>query len=258
MGLRVGDPELRKVALFAHFEGTPGDAAPPGDIRIVTGDDLSWWWMIPLRGRISVGLVFDAGADPRRRGETAEDTLARRIAETPYVARALDGRPRVGPARCEGDFSYSTRAYGGERFLLLGDAGAFLDPVFSTGVDLALKGAVDGAAAVDRALAAGTTLAGAGLRAFTRRQRRRYRYFRRFVTAFYTHAFRDTLYQAGDWPRTTRAIVTALAGNDRPRLGTRLLLAWVFVGLALRERQARRPSRSARTGVPAPVQTGTH
>jgi FADH2-dependent halogenase len=258
LGLRVPDPELRKVALFAHFSGTPADGVTPGDIRIITSEDLGWWWLIPLEDRMSVGRVFDAENDPRRRGESPEETLTRCIAASAFVAKALAGAERLGPARCEGDYSYSTRAYGGDRFLLLGDAGSFLDPVFSTGVELAIYSALEAVESVERALANNQGLGGRELGRFARRQRRRYRFFRRFVTAFYTRSFREMLYSANDWPRTTRAIVTALAGNDRPRLRTRLLLSWVFFGVALRERQARRSPRRADTALPAPVQTGIH
>jgi len=263
MGLRVPDQELRMVALFAHFDGvTRESGVTAGDIRVVTREDLGWWWLIPLSDdRMSVGLVFPAGEDPRRKGETTLDTLVRCAGETEVMREILGSAKPVGEAHVEADFSYGTRAYGGERFLLLGDAGSFLDPVFSTGVELALQSGLEAASAVTGALNEGRTLAGRRLKRYEKLQRRRYAFYRRFVTNFYEPFFRDMLFGAADWPRITRAIVAALAGYDRPRLRTRLLLWWVFFTVGLRARQSRNsaPAPAATASrVSAPVPDGTH
>ena len=73
----------------------------------------------------------------------------------PALGKHLAQARRVSEVRVDGDYSYATRAYAGERWLLAGDAGSFLDPVFSTGVLLALASGTQAAEAVDGALAAG-------------------------------------------------------------------------------------------------------
>lgn len=251
------------VALFAHFDGVPREeGVTAGDIRVVTREDLGWWWLIPLSDeRMSVGLVFPAGKDPRRKGETGLETLQRCATESPVMRELLGRAQPVGEAHVEADFSYGTRAYGGDRFLLLGDAGSFLDPVFSTGVELALQSGLEAAREVTGALDEGRSLSGARLKRYEKLQRRRYSFYRRFVTNFYEPFFREMLFGAADWPRITKAIVTALAGYDRPRLRTRLLLWWVFFTVGLRARQSRNSAPAPAVTadrVSAPVPDGTH
>jgi flavin-dependent dehydrogenase len=229
--LRRVDPELRQVGLHAWYEGV--EPPPPersGDIRVVAIDGEGWAWLIPLGdGVTSVGVVISKerhaalpAGDPGRR-------LDALLATVPALPPLLAGARRVSPVRVEGDYSYATRAYSGDRWLLAGDAGSFLDPVFSTGVLLALASGVEAAAAVDRALAAADPAAARRpLAAYDREQRRRYRFFRRFVVGYYRPEFRDLLVDPGGPLGLPRALITALAGNSRPSLATRLRQAAFF------------------------------
>jgi hypothetical protein len=97
-------------------------------------------------------------------------------------------------------------------------------------VAIALESGVEAGAALGRALAAGD-LSAPAFAAFDRRQRRRYRVYRRFVLGFYTRGFRDLFYQPD--LSVFRAIVTSLAGNWRPSLGARLRQRAFFVGARL-------------------------
>lgn len=209
LDLRTADPDLTMVAAYGHFEGVPplpGDAA--GDIRIISRRDLGWLWMIPLKGgAMSVGAVFD-----RRRHEPGSDpgeTLGAVVAKTPAAAVLMEDATPLGTARYEADFSYGVRAYAGDRWVLAGDAGSFLDPVFSTGVHLAVLSGWE----------AGQALAARGrgaLRRFDRKQRRRYQFFRRFVSGFYDPAWRDLFFRPQASRMIFRAIVRVLSGDDRP------------------------------------------
>src|SRR5262249_61484755 len=192
-----------------------------GDIRIVARHDLGWFWLIPISADLmSVGVVLPRAAFKPFAHLDHEAVLERAIAETPAIARLLAHARREWPVGVEKDFSFGARAYAGDRWLLVGDAGSFLDPVFSTGVAIALESGVEAARALDRALAAGDLSAGA-FRAFDRRQRQRYRAFRRFVMAFYTRGFRDLFFQPVPMPRVFRAVGTSLAGYWRPSLAAR-------------------------------------
>lgn len=242
--LRQAEPRLANIGIFAHYEGVPRpEGRRSGDIRIVArARDLGWFWLIPVSSTLtSVGVVlprpvFDAM--PRR---PPEETLAACIADTPAVAGALAAARRVWPVRVEADFSYASKRYAGDRFLLAGDAGSFLDPVFSTGVAIALESGLEAADALDRALSRGNLSAGA-FAAFERRQRRRYLSFRRFVLAFYTQNFRDLFFQPGAGSPLFSAVVTQLAGRWRPRLvPTRLLIAFFFLLVRLQRRFALAP-----------------
>lgn len=225
-GVRVADEELRKASVYAHFRGVPVDAGErAGDTRIVALPDLGWMWFIPLPdGVMSVGAVLDLDTwRGRTKGDPAR-LFADAAATSPYASRLLAAAERVGDFHVESGFSYRASAYCGERWFLAGDAGSFLDPIFSTGVQMALRSgieAADAAAAVVRRGVEGS----AGARArFDRTLQARYRFVRRFVTGFYDPATRDIFFAPRRMLGIARAVTTVLAGGfdlgwlDRLRL----------------------------------------
>jgi flavin-dependent dehydrogenase len=232
LGVRRGEPGLDNIAVFSHYSGVPRrEGRRAGDIRVIARPDLGWFWMIPISDHLtSVGVVLPRAAYDALPRLTPEALLEHTIAESPAVAALMAAARREWPVRVEKDFSFGARAHAGDRWLLVGDAGSFLDPVFSTGVAIALESGVEAGAALGRALAAGD-LSAPAFAAFDRRQRRRYRVYRRFVLGFYTRGFRDLFYQPD--LGVFRAIVTSLAGNWRPSLGARLRQRAFFVGARL-------------------------
>jgi len=237
LGLRAEEPGLANVAIYAHYSGVPrSEGRSAGDIRIVARHDAGWFWVIPIDERLtSVGLVLPKALYAGLAKGDPERMLTASFADTPAMAELMAGARREWPTRVERDFSYRATRYAGDRWLLAGDAGSFLDPVFSTGVSIALESGLEAARALDRAARAGDFSA-AAFRGFDRVQRRRYAVFRRFVVAFYTPWFRDLFFQPGPPPALFRAVVTVLAGVWRPRLGTRALLELFFLAVRLQRR----------------------
>ncbi|HEV3141856.1 MAG TPA: NAD(P)/FAD-dependent oxidoreductase [Vicinamibacterales bacterium] len=228
--LRIDEPRLANLAVFSHYSGVPrAEGRRAGDIRIVARADLGWFWLIPISDELmSVGVVL-----PRSAARALQDIepgmlLDRTIAETPVVARLLASARREWPVRVEKDFSFASRAYAGDRWVLAGDAGSFLDPVFSTGVAIALESGLEAAQAVAAGLAAGD-LSVRRFRRFARRQHARYRSFRRFVLGFYTAEFRDLFFAEEPPRRMFRSLVTVFAGYWRPTLATRIWVALFFL-----------------------------
>jgi len=256
LALRRDEPKLANVAIYSHFTGVPrlpGERA--GDIRLVARRDAGWFWLIPIDERLtSVGVVLPRALYLRLEKGSPEQMLSRLAAETPVIAELLREAQREWPVRVEKDFSYGATRYAGDRWLLAGDAGSFLDPVFSTGVAIALESGIEAAAAIDRGLAQGD-LSASAFAAFDRRQRRRFAYFRRFVLAFYTPWFRDVFFQPKAPAVFFRAVVTVLAGNWRPRLRTRLLIEIFFLVVGLQRRFALVPRLVARgSGAGFPIE----
>ena len=237
-GLRVDEPRLANIAVFSHYTGVPrADGRRAGDIRVIARADLGWFWLIPISGELmSVGVVLpraEFDALPRMEpGELLEYT----IKDTPAVAALMRMAKREWPVRVEKDFSFGSRVYAGDRWLLVGDAGSFLDPVFSTGVAIALESGVEAGRALDRALASGD-LSKRAFTTFNRRQRQRYLSFRRFVLAFYTQSFREIFFAAAPPKRIFRALVTSLAGYWRPSAATRVWQALFFLYVRWRDRK---------------------
>jgi flavin-dependent dehydrogenase len=235
--LRVDEPGLANLAVFSHFAGVPrGEGRRAGDIRIVARADGGWFWLIPISNELmSVGAVLPQKAFLAQPRMEHGELLQLLIADTPAVARLMAGAERRWPVRVERDFSYASKCYAGDRWITVGDAGSFLDPVFSSGVAIALESGLEGARAVQRGLAA-DDLSARMFRAFDRRQRARYRSFRRFVVSFYTPAFRDLFFSDDPPQRMFRAIITVLAGYWRPSLVSRVWLWLFFLSVRMQER----------------------
>jgi flavin-dependent dehydrogenase len=236
-GLRLDEPRLANIAVFAHYSGVPRrEGRRGGDIRIVARHDLGWFWFIPISDVLmSVGVVLPRPAFHALPRMSHEALLEYTLAETPGAATLIRAARREWPVRVEKDFSFGARAYAGDRWLLVGDAGSFLDPVFSTGVAIALESGVEAGRALDRALASGD-LASRAFWTFDRRQRQRYAAFRRFVLAFYTRGFRDLFFQPLPFPPIFRAVVTSLAGYWRPSPAARVWQRLFFLIVRLQER----------------------
>jgi geranylgeranyl reductase family protein len=210
LNLREMDQGLKNVAVFSHFEGaTRHSGEREGDITVVLVPE-GWWWVIPLRGdRTSVGLV--APGRKYKGQKLDEDFLKARIEATPYLKTRLEHARRVAPVRSMSDYSYVSKRLAGDRWLMVGDAGAFIDPVFSTGVYLGMTSAFRAAEAVDRAFAR-NDFSAAMFSDYERFVRRIVSRYRDFVKGFYRPEFVEVLMQPSDWLKLRAAITSLLAG----------------------------------------------
>jgi flavin-dependent dehydrogenase len=233
-GLRTDEPRLANIAIYAHYTGVPrleGDR--PDDIRLVARADSGWFWLIPISKELmSVGVVLPKTLYRQLRQGTPEEMLANAFADTPVIADLMKNAERAWPVRVESDFSYSAKAYAGDRWILAGDAGSFLDPVFSTGVSIAMESGIEAAIELDRALAR-NDFSTAAFATFSRRQQRRFETFRRFVISFYSPEFRDLFFDPEPPASIFRALVTVLAGNWHPKPWTRFLNRIFFFIVAM-------------------------
>ena len=139
----------------------------------------------------------------------------------------------VSEARFDADYSYLHSRHAGDRFVLCGDAGAFLDPIFSTGVLLAMQSGIEAAQLISEGLRDGNLQAGR-FAAYERRLVRRYRHFRRFAIGFYDPAFRDLFFSRSSRFGIYEAVLSVLGGNWRPSLATRIRLEAFFLLVAIR------------------------
>lgn len=240
--LRTDEPLLANIAIYSHYANVPRLAEGcPNDIRIVAREDSGWFWFIPISADLmSVGVVMPRSLYLQRPDATPEEHLARAVADTPAAAELMRDARQEWPVRVEKDFSYSASAYAGDRWILAGDAGSFLDPVFSTGVSIAMESGIEAAAELDQALIA-DDFSGKRFAGFSRRQRKRFQTFRRFVIGFYTPQFRDLFFKPNPPKHLFRAIVTILAGRWDASLRTRLLNHLFFGIVALQKRFALSP-----------------
>jgi flavin-dependent dehydrogenase len=210
-GLREMDADLKNFAVFSHYDGAErASGEREGDITVVLAHHGGWWWVIPLAGnRTSLGVVA-----PKRvlGGQRADQSwFEQSIADTPYLARRFARAERVAPVRTISDYSYVSRRFAGDGWVLVGDAAAFIDPVFSTGVYLGMLGGFRAADAIDRALR-GRSVSGRAFAGYERWMRRAVERYRRFVKGFYTPGFAEVLMHPSDKLELRRAVTSLLAG----------------------------------------------
>ncbi len=230
------EPHLRKVAFFNHFEHVK---RPPGKREghpMIAMMQEGWFWMIPLNEtKTSVGVVMDADVAKRLQAEndlTADRMLRWSIERTPIVRERMT--ESVGPETNNtiADFSYRCRPYAGDGHFLIGDAAAFMDPIFSTGVSVAINGGLLAVSLVDDMLAGKTTPAKARKRYIALLEESTTTLFT-LIRQYYDHSFRE-LFLEGQGPmQVHKAVIGVLAGNVFPRppfkLRWRLKLFDVFV-----------------------------
>ena len=160
LGNRNGDKddveELKKVAVFAHYKNVPRpEGRDAGNTIIVVLRD-AWFWLIPVSAdTMSVGLVV-ARDHLRGCGLTPEELLRRTIEGAPYLAERMKDAEQVTQVYVRRDFSFMVKRRTGKNFALIGDAAGFLDPIFSTGVFMAMKSADIAADAIEQRLRGGS------------------------------------------------------------------------------------------------------
>jgi len=134
--LRKYDPFLRNIAIFAYFRDATRLQGPDANAIFCEAMEFGWFWNIPLHdGTNSVGLITKAELSPSAndREQFYESAIKRSVYTRQMLARAA----RVTNLRCIADYSYRPKRLVGPGFLLAGDAGSFIDPIWSTGVMLA-------------------------------------------------------------------------------------------------------------------------
>lgn len=150
---RQVDPRLRKMAIWTYYEGAMRDPGiDEGATTVAYVEDKGWFWYIPLPDDIvSVGVVAEKQALFARSNDPGT-VFDEQVSIQPWIKRHIEPGKRVGDHRATGDFSYRSRYCAADGLVLAGDAFAFLDPVFSSGLFLALDGGVRVADAVHEAL----------------------------------------------------------------------------------------------------------
>ena len=223
----------QSAAIFGHFRGAdarPGEDA--GNISMYRFEH-GWMWMIPLpEGVMSVGAVCWPDYLKQRKGRTVE-FLLETLQRNPALWQRMKSARLIGnEVRVTGNYSYDSARMGGPGWVLVGDAFAFIDPVFSSGVYLAMNGSEQAAHMVDEALrnpAAEEVL----LRALEKRQRAGMERFSYFIYRFNEPVMRDMFRHPRNALKLEQGVISMLAGDlfDAPRVIRRLQLFKLVYGI---------------------------
>ena len=235
LGTRRFDPKLKRGALFAHYADIRWPAEnKPGDILLPI-DDRVWYWIIPFSdGTSSVGAVFEPSLAREAGAPDLEARFDWLLARSPRMPGLLAGSRRISKVFAISDYSSASGKMVGDGYALVGDAATFLDPVFSTGVFLALAMGERAARGIDAALARHGRVDAKDLARYAREAKKLVARFRRFVYGFYDPVFFEA-FCTPDPPRVMqRAVTRVLAGGvaEPPlanRIWTRLMLWGVGV-----------------------------
>ncbi|HEY0763258.1 MAG TPA: NAD(P)/FAD-dependent oxidoreductase [Pyrinomonadaceae bacterium] len=140
---RVRDPKLKKAVLYSYFKGAHREPDLNGGATLVLRTEAGsggWFWYIPLENDItSVGIVADPEYLLKNRGQDLAKILNEEIEKCEPCRRRVAGGTRVDKIYSILDYSYRSKHNAGNGFIIIGDAYGFLDPIYSSGVLLALK-----------------------------------------------------------------------------------------------------------------------
>ncbi len=239
LNLKERNPNHSSAAVFGHFQNVPrrtGDEC--GNISIYWFEH-GWFWLIPLRdGRTSVGMV----CWPyylKSRNEPLEAFFWKAVGLQPQLHQRLNKAALIGDMTATGNFSYTSKAIFGDRYLLVGDAYAFIDPVFSSGVYLAMSGAEFAAVAVDGCLTT-PTLSKKHLRRYQTHVTIGIKRFSWFIYRFTSPAIQFLFMNSSDKWGIKSSVISILAGDVYRPLPKRLpivLFKIFYYALSLRRRQ---------------------
>ena len=213
------------AALFGHFTNayrTPGRYE--GSISLFWFDH-GWFWYIPLRdGTTSVGAVAHPGYFKNRKTDLTTFFMET-IARAPKLAERLKDATLTHPATSTGNYAYDSTFCRGDRFAMIGDAYAFVDPMFSSGVFLAMNSAFEAVPAVEHWLAGETVQAEKAFRRLERVLKHGPKMFSWFIYRITSPAIRNIFMHPRNVWRMQEALLSILAGDlfrDTP-VGPRML-----------------------------------
>ena len=226
--LKSNYDHLQKFSVFAHYDNV--DRLPGRDatlIRMVRGLDR-WFWMIPLTDtRTSIGVVMDTTTF-RATKLSPEAALEKFIADQPLMTERMRNAVRVSPVYSAGDYSYRNLRLAGDRWLLVGDAAGFIDPVFSSGVFLAIMSAEQAADTLDQVLRDESHRRRL-FKKYSRTVNRIMDIYLTFVNAWYRRGreFIEVFLNPTDTMQIAAAVNAVLAGNEGKSFAIKWRM-WLF------------------------------
>ena len=225
---------LQKLSIFAHYNGVWRAEGIDGTLTVLIRAIDRWFWLIPLTAeRTSVGVVLDSEIF-RKSKLSPEDFLEQALAEQPVIAKRMINARRVSQVYVEADFSYRSARLHGDRWLLAGDAAGFIDPIFSSGVFLAVFSGELAADALNEVLDHPRK----AKRLFPQYERavnRGMDVYLRFVNAWYTKEFIEVFLAPRNVLGLVPAVNAVLGGNVGSSFPIRWRM-WVFYFLVWLQR----------------------
>jgi len=211
---RIPHTDLNNVAVFSHFVGVkrqPGKNE--GDIIIGLLPDRSWSWIIPFQGdKTSVGVVCNASVF--KGSSDLGEYLTDRLSQSKLLKEYMAGSERTQEVTVISNYSHHCTEYYGDRWMLIGDAAAFLDPIFSSGVHVSVSSAKFASEVIDECLKTGASIVESGLGAkYQEKLNLGVQRFHNLISLFYGDNFVRSMKKTLTRPHTHAAFTSAIAGD---------------------------------------------
>jgi len=210
---RTKDPQLNKVAVWTYYQGSKREPGiDEGQTTVAYVPEKGWFWHIPQHDdMVSVGVVAEGKYLTRDGIRAPEQIFQREVEQNLWIKDHLSVGQQVGPYYLTSEYSYHSRHCGSEGLLLVGDAFAFLDPVFSSGLMLALKSGVMAGDEIHRGLEE-RNLSPKRFEAYAQYMRQSVENMRKLVYAFYdpNFSFKDVI---DKYPEAADEITDCLSGD---------------------------------------------
>ena len=225
---------LQKLSIFAHYDGVWRAEGIDGTLTVLIRAIDRWFWLIPLTTeRTSIGVVLDSEVF-RNSKLSAEDFLEQALAEQPIIAKRMTNARCVSQVYVEADFSYRSARLHGDRWLLAGDAAGFIDPIFSSGVFLAVFSGEQCADVLNEAFDH-PRKAKRLFAVYERAVNRAMDIYLRFVNAWYTKEFIEVFLAPREVLGLAPAVNAVLGGNVGNSFPIRWRM-WIFYFLVWLQR----------------------
>ena len=227
-GSRVGlkrksTQKHRRVAIYGHFKGVfRNSGKAEGHITIARLAE-GWFWLIPLAGnRTSVGLVLPAEQMKGGSPDSLKAIFNQAVQANTEVKARMHGATPITPLAATGDYSWKFSSFASERVILTGDAAGFVDPIFSSGVMLALKSAMSASDLINHADAHDRFLTRWERFAYTREITGWMNQYARIIRAFYDRAGFEVFMNPSSFMKIPESIGRLVGGDAHPGLTDRI------------------------------------
>ena len=227
-GSRVGlkrksTQKNRRVAIYGHFEGVfRNSGKAEGHITIARLAE-GWFWLIPLAGnRTSVGLVLPAEQMKGGSPDTLKAIFNQAVQANTEVKTRMHGATPITQLAATADYSWKFSSFASERVILTGDAAGFVDPIFSSGVMLALKSAMSASDLINHADAHDRFLTRWERFTYTREITGWMNQYARIIRAFYDRAGFEVFMNPSSFMKIPGSIGRLVGGDADPSLSDRI------------------------------------
>jgi flavin-dependent dehydrogenase len=212
--MRQSNKEMNNFAVFAHFVDVHRyEGRQEGDITIGLLEDRSWTWIIPFQGgKTSVGVVSSSPLVPE--GMPLAQFFEERLLSSPRVQRLMEKSERVSEITTIANYSHGNECFVGDRWICAGDAAAFLDPIFSSGVHVASMSGKLAALTIVEAMKTGSTLRQNELNTkYEGTVRKGVQRFRNLIMLFYEGNFVEQMKKTLQRENMRAGFTSAVAGD---------------------------------------------